>query len=324
MKDSIMVSFVIPFFNSGKYLKKCVDSILKMTDVDFEILLINDGSDDDSIKYANNIVKGNESIIKLYDNSHNGVSFQRNFGIKQSRGDYICFIDSDDFIRTDNLFKILGLITKKDDLIITDLNNLNGPVTAETIKSQDLVKRYFPLYGKDSIHLLHGKIFKKTFLDDHNISFEENVKVGEDLIFNLDVIEKNPNIKYINLNYYNYDISDVSVSTKYNGNIGYDKKEIFSKLKSIYEKYELNCNELYIIKVKMFYAIMLNEFYYNPKPSLVIRKKRIMMKLWINGYMNLENSKYYYFLYKMIFVNDLLFYTLLSLMHIIRKVRRSV
>lgn len=101
MENNVEISIIVPIYNQEKYLKKCLDSIQSQTFSNFEVILVNDGSIDGSEEIALKYV-ASDSRFKYFKNENHGLSYSRNFGIQHSQGNYICFIDSDDYI--DNKF----------------------------------------------------------------------------------------------------------------------------------------------------------------------------------------------------------------------------
>lgn len=115
------VSIIVPVYNAEKVLRRCLDSILNQSYKDFELIVINDGSKDKSIKIINEY-KEKDNRVKVIDNKNNGVSETRNIGIKASVGEYIQFIDSDDYIEPYMIEETLIKIEEnKADSIITGL-----------------------------------------------------------------------------------------------------------------------------------------------------------------------------------------------------------
>ena len=94
-----LISIIIPVYNSENYLKKCIDSVLSQTYKDIEVIIVNDGSKDNSDKICKNYAD-QDSRIKYYSQKNSGVSVTRNNGIKYSSGAYIAFLDSDDYIES--------------------------------------------------------------------------------------------------------------------------------------------------------------------------------------------------------------------------------
>ena len=102
MKKNILISIVVPTYNNEKFLDKCVESILSQTYHEFELLIINDGSTDNTINVLQPYLK-KDKRIKLHNTKNKGVSSARNLGISKAKGEYICFIDSDDWVEKDYL-----------------------------------------------------------------------------------------------------------------------------------------------------------------------------------------------------------------------------
>ena len=120
MEKKILISVIIPTYNNGKFLDKCIESILSQTYCEFELLIINDGSTDNTIdilKYYGQ----KDKRIKLFNIENNGVSFARNLGISKAKGEYICFIDSDDWVEKDYLSQFVSKIQNSKTLIIQEI-----------------------------------------------------------------------------------------------------------------------------------------------------------------------------------------------------------
>lgn len=100
-----LVSIIVPVYNTSKYLEKCLYSLIEQTIQNIEIIVVNDGSTDDSLKIAKNIAK-KDNRIKVFSKPNGGLSSARNFGIEKSSGEYIGFVDSDDYVK-ENMFEQL-------------------------------------------------------------------------------------------------------------------------------------------------------------------------------------------------------------------------
>ena len=94
------ISIIIPVYNTAKYLKRCLDSVLAQSYKDFEMVIINDGSTDNSLSICESYAQKDERI-EILNLQHNGVSNARNNGISKAKGEFICFVDSDDKIEKD-------------------------------------------------------------------------------------------------------------------------------------------------------------------------------------------------------------------------------
>ena len=129
------ISIIVPIFNAEKYINKCIDSLLNQTKKELEIILVNDGSTDNT----ENIIKNyKDKRIKYYKNKNQGIGKSRNFGITKATGKYIMFIDSDDYIE-DNACELLFEKAEKDnlDIVICDFYREfdNGTKTKDIIPS---------------------------------------------------------------------------------------------------------------------------------------------------------------------------------------------
>lgn len=123
-----MISIIVPVYNAEKYLNRCISSLLNQTYYNLEIILVNDGSTDNSKKICKNAAK-NDSRIKLINSVNEGVSLARNKGLKEANGDYISFVDSDDYVEPDYVEKmLLTLKSKKVDIVYCSavVENING------------------------------------------------------------------------------------------------------------------------------------------------------------------------------------------------------
>lgn len=111
------ISAIVPVYNTSKYLEKCLDSILNQKMQDFEIIIVNDGSTDNSEQIIEKYKKIYTKKIKTYTKKNGGLSDARNYGVKKAEGEYLCFIDSDDYIENNLFSKLENYMIKKPDLI---------------------------------------------------------------------------------------------------------------------------------------------------------------------------------------------------------------
>lgn len=206
-----LISIIIPAYNVECYISICINSILSQTYNNFEVIIINDGSTDKTGEICKKYAL-KDSRIKLFYQENKGVSAARNFGIEKASGNYIIFIDADDFLE-DNMIKIMydNINKYKCDIFICNYNiidtngiknNLNhSEKVILELTAQDYKQK---LYEHDSYRgYLWNKLIKKDVMD--TIRFDENIHIMEDLIF-LDKISKNvKKAYYINdLYLYNY------------------------------------------------------------------------------------------------------------------------
>ncbi len=197
----IKVSIIVPIYNNEKYVKKCIDSLINQTEKNIEIILINDGSDDNTEK----IIRGfNDNRIKYFYQKNSGIGKTRNKGLLLSKGKYVMFIDSDDYISNDCVKKMYEFAIKNEsDLVISNFyKNING-------KNEKIDIPYFkPSSLIDNPNILNmvnlgpcNKLYKRELIS--NIKFDENNKY-EDVFFVISALIKAKKVSKINeyLSYY--------------------------------------------------------------------------------------------------------------------------
>ena len=159
------VSVIVPIYNSEKYLKKCIDSLLNQTLLDMEFILINDGSTDNSDDIINSY---NDNRIKYYKRSNHGIGDTRNFGIDKASGDFIGFLDSDDYVDSDMYEKMYNqCIKNKLDIVICDhyIENNDSVSTKKFFSFEDTSLNDMPNLLLDVNLAPWNKIYSKKIFD---------------------------------------------------------------------------------------------------------------------------------------------------------------
>lgn len=194
------VSVIVPVYNTEKYLNKCIDSILNQNFEDYEIIIINDNSKGD----AEEIIKSykDKKIVYIKNKINKGIGYNRNLGIKKAKGEYICFIDSDDYINNDFLSEMYNFSKENNlDLCICDYYNVDedGNVIKE-FKLNDFNVTNIEKTPKLLCDINLGpcnKLFKRKMLIDNKITFSEKLKY-EDLSFVAISIKESKKIGKVN------------------------------------------------------------------------------------------------------------------------------
>ena len=206
------ISVIVPVYNVERYLPQCLDSIINQTFRDIEIICINDGSTDNSgiilEEYAQK-----DSRLKVLNQENQGLSVARNNGIAQATGEYISFIDSDDFIHLEFLDTLYQtLIQSNCDIAGCDFQKVynNEVPVLGNIKFKKYVSALDVLLNKKNfIHFnVWNKLYKREIIKD--IQFVENLYF-EDWVFNLCVFAQNTSFAWINEKLYGYRISNQSI-----------------------------------------------------------------------------------------------------------------
>lgn len=211
---SDLISVIVPIYNTGLYLKRCIDSILAQNYPNFEIILVNDGSTDrDTIKLCNNYNTQYKNIV-LIQKENGGASSARIAGIQNAQGEYVCFIDSDDYIEYNMLSDLYSLIKKyQTKVILSELTYDNY----KTISRPDSI----PQEGAyDKIRILHyfllGYWHSACTAMYNRTIFEHNLfpigETNEDYIFNFHVICSVDKIAVSSKSYYHYVLQNNSVT----------------------------------------------------------------------------------------------------------------
>lgn len=249
------VSIIVPVYNAEKYLKKLINSINEQTYKNFEVIFVNDGSKDDSLNVLKKLKKDNFIII---DQKNSGVSMARNKGLEEASGDYVTFVDSDDYIDkeyisclVDNLEKNSADIcvisykkvypNKVDILNIQDCNIITNNLTNQ-------INFLNELGGSE----ICGKLYKKDLM--HKF---QKMSIGEDTLYNLQYIIKNNKVTIVNKPYYNYVYNEHSA-------INSCKKDLLKELNGILKNIEIQ--DIYVFYTyRIYQEYLLNIFLSNKK-----------------------------------------------------------
>ena len=216
------MSIIIPIFNTGTLLKKCVDSVLAQSLTDIEVILVDDGSDDDSGEICDEFAQ-RDNRVKVIHKKNEGVSIARNTGIKQSKGEYIGFVDSDDWIDKDmysNLYNkaketgaeivMCDAVTKYDDKNDEE-DTISQLATDSFLKREEI----YPKLLMEMAGSAWRCIYKRELLERYDIDFPVGLKFSEDRIFNILAMGNSKGLYYIKKAYYNRYIRKGSAVNKY-------------------------------------------------------------------------------------------------------------
>ncbi|WP_081675830.1 glycosyltransferase family 2 protein [Butyrivibrio sp. AC2005] len=215
------ISTIIPFYNSALTLPRMLDSILSGTVLPSEIILINDGSTDDSSHIAAQYADMH-SIIKLVNQPHSGVSAARNRGLKIASSEFISFLDADDFIEPDMYSELLAAITDEsiDGCICGYFTEKDRVTTSFFSSSISLYSSSVLLEAMFTDENIRGFLFNRLFRADiiKNYEFNKNIDICEDLLFQAELYTNNNNLKFacINKPLYHYVQSDSNATNSLN------------------------------------------------------------------------------------------------------------
>ena len=283
--DSMKISVIIPVYNTGNYLKKCLNSILNQTLKEIEIIIVNDGSSDNSLDIIKKYMKKNKNII-LINKENGGQGSARNMGISRATGEYISFVDSDDFI-DEEMLEEMYLTAKENDSDIVICNISDYYEKSGTMRDVSLnLKKEVSIQEAIlySVPSVVNKIYRRELLQDNKLFFNEKIWY-EDFPYSIQLLVHAKKISFINKPFYHY--FHRIQSTMHNQNISknldilkaYDELEEYLKINNYYDKYE---NEIQFLLLKEVFVATINRVIRTSNP---ISQKRKIIK---------EIEKYYY------------------------------
>lgn len=214
----MLISIIVPVYNSALYLEKCIDSILSQTYSNLELILINDGSTDGSREIMETYKKLDTRVV-LINKTNTGVSDSRNIGIETSSGEMICFVDSDDWLDSDYLEIFISNFENNNTLLIQSLDRNGTLKNIYNYKSYSINTDIDSLFTDNDLLYCGGpmaKFYNQSIIKKNNILFDKNVTYGEDLIFFLEYMKHSDFIRFLPNAKYHYRITEGSLSSKRN------------------------------------------------------------------------------------------------------------
>lgn len=274
------ISIIVPVYNSEKDLPTCLDSIINQTMQDIEVIIVDDGSTDNSLKICQEYAKNDKRIL-IHSQKNKGVSAARNMGLKLATGDFIGFVDSDDYIEPDTYSIALEHMSDDVDVIIWDVNLIFNDNELDNYKNAYYDYYNINTFGKRKITLedklylsevLWNKLFRKSIITEHNLSFPVG-KIFEDACFWYEYTLWVKNIDVIPYKLYNYNIKGSTLTGKTlttNKEYELDRLYIFEKVFDyIYENNLLKENK---DLVNMLYFIYYHHVFVTIKDKNILKK----------------------------------------------------
>ena len=191
-----LVSIIVPVYNRGETVARCLDSILDQTWRQIEVILINDGSTDDTWSVLQRYGEQDERIV-LINKPNSGVSDSRNFGMESAHGEYIQFVDSDDWIPENATEEYVRAIEDSgSDLVIADYYRIRGKQIhqsgdireAGTYTRTRFAEFMMENAGDFYYGVVWNKLFRRRLIEDHRLSFDDKLAWCEDFLFNLEYL----------------------------------------------------------------------------------------------------------------------------------------
>jgi len=295
------VSVIVPIYNKASFLEKSINSILQQTEKNIEIILVDDGSTDNSSEICKKFAEKDSRILHKRKKNE-GLTATRNYGRKFASGDYIAFVDPDDFIEANAYEQMLKCSNNADIVISGLIRELGKKKILQTMpqnlnsfyENADIRKFILPLflvYGKsirDNILLaqLGIALFKRRFLDEQNIFSEEKITYSEDWLFFLEALLKAQNVAIEHNAYYHYVQNAQGLTENYSPKLILDYVEILHRLDKmgifeyVPEQYRRHPNLIYDYLLHSFVNLS------GSKESIFVLRKKVKNILNMNYFNN--------------------------------------
>ena len=297
------VSFIVPIYNVEKYIETGVKSIINQNYDNIEIILVDDGSTDSSGSIIDKLKTEDDRIIVIHK-KNGGVSSARNIGLEKARGEYVVFVDGDDFIDQDYTDYFLNMIKKKDYDIAMGLKNYdlknkeqNEYNTGIEYLSNKIIEDIY--IGKMGV-AVWNKMYKKSFLDDNKIRFNEDIWYGEGMLFNIQCLTNTNKVIVGNKLVYHQIFNPNSAMRKFNIESNYCgiksldiQKKYLPKNETIINawKYHKRCFNMSIL-IGIIKSDTIKKYNKDYKECIKNLKKNIFIPMKVNIPIK---KKFYYF-----------------------------
>lgn len=190
-----MVSLIVPIYNAAFYLKRCLDSIQNQTFQDIEVILVDDGSKDESFEICQEYSNSNPKF-HLYRKENGGVAAARNYGLAKATGSYICFVDADDSVKpnhVEDLYNAINLnnadlVIQGVDRVVGNHHEIRGEYKDAFLQLPNQHKELFKPVSVVTSGGVYAKLFKASIIREHNLSFSSDICLAEDQGFVLDYL----------------------------------------------------------------------------------------------------------------------------------------
>ena len=225
------ISVIVPVYNVEKYIDKCLKSLTQQTLQDIEIIIVNDGTLDKSVEIIEKYVKENPSKIKYYEKENGGLSSARNYGLEYATGDYIAFLDSDDYVET-NMYEEMYNLAKKENADMVECDFIwEWDYGKKIFDKRREYKTKEEMMKKPRV-VAWNKIYKRKIINKYKIRFPEGL-IYEDMEFFYKLLPHLNKISYINKYFVHYTQREDSITNKQTQKV----EDIFKILDNIFDYY---------------------------------------------------------------------------------------
>lgn len=244
--DNPKISVIVPVYNAEKYLRRCIDSILAQTFTDFELLLVDDGSNDTSGVICDEY-RQKDFRVKVFHKKNGGVSSARNKGLDESRGTLIVFVDSDDWIAGTHLSDLIKF--SRNDIVIGGKTLSGSAVGVDSFNENTLVSKgnmgkvLSNVLSDNKLRVPWGKLYKRNIIETYKLRFNQKMRIAEDTIFVQQYLSHCESACFIKSASYFYYIQRVAPKYKLNEDeLSYSMEIAASTYKTLEDKFSFDGN----------------------------------------------------------------------------------
>lgn len=288
--ENIRVSIIVPVYNTEEYIDKCIISLLEQELEEIEIILVDDGSTDNSFAVCKQYVKKYPGRIWLFSESNSGPSSAKNMGIEKARGEYLVFVDSDDFVNKNYVSDLYNMIQNSGaDIAImgytvlyekdnSTIDVLPQNKNKEVVNIADAIR----IMGVDGVlNVDVSKIYKTEILKKQKVRFNTELSTGEDLVFNSDYLKcVKKAVLNCDSNYFYVRRENTSLVNKFREDLFDVSKFLISQVYSLYEHNMMytNIDHINLISFKNDYMVSCVSNMYRKDSTMSGRGRRDVLR----------------------------------------------
>lgn len=322
-KENVSLSVIVPVYNAEKYIHRCIISILKQTFQNIEVIVVDDGSVDNSIFIIDELIE-KDSRIRLIKQENKGVSAARNEGIKNAKGKYVTFVDADDYL-TPNTYECIITSMRQRNIsnaiyayaMVDNISKLivSLPWDNNTVLDNERIKKeLIPLMisGDKENDMINGAVWRTIF--DRNIiiqnQFDENIHIQEDLCYCLLTYPQMESLLVINEVQYQYVKHSGSTVERYRPHYYNESLEFEHEIIELLKGYDLysNLKENYFVKRVGMYSLAISNLFRYDAPKFIGEELEEIIQGYCNDYYIKNNRNLSKLSHKM-----LVFYILMNM-----------
>lgn len=268
------ISVIVPIYNVEKYIRRCIDSILSQTFTNFELLLIDDGSNDKSGEICDEYAL-HDNRIRVFHKENNGVGSARQLGVNEAKGDFSIHVDGDDWIETNMLEEMLNKIEQSaSDILITDYledRHLTSSYRGQTICGTSSIEVLEGILQGKLLGVLWNKLIRHTLYKKYDIKFIPGIDYCEDVLVLAQLLQERVTVSFLHNAYYHYDHQyTFSITRNYTAKTYLAQKKFLDKLSEILPsklKHLTLCTALRFKAEAFSHNILPSEDFYNYYPA---------------------------------------------------------